>query len=67
MLEAFCTNYGNWRHKAIRHVSSDLLDPALIQSLPDSDDFTKVISIEWSASLNCCCLSVSELPLPKLH
>ena len=45
MFQAFCTNYGNWRPKALRHVSSNLLDPALIQSLPDSDDFTKVLSM----------------------
>ena len=31
--------------KALRHVSSNLLDPALIQSLPDSDNFTEVLSM----------------------
>ena len=44
-LQAFCTNYGNLRHKALRHVSFNLLDPALFHLLPGLDNFTKVLSM----------------------
>ena len=54
--------------KAVRHVSSNLLDPLLIQFLPNSNDFPNVLSIEWSAIvlIASAYISVSELPLPKL-
>ena len=46
----------------LEHVPYHLLDPLSSQPLPDPDNFTKTLGIEWSANLDCFRLSVSQPP-----
>lgn len=48
--------------EALNHLSQDLLDPQSSQAIRDPGGFTKALGIEWSASLDCFRLTVSEFP-----
>ena len=53
-----------WRSSepaALRH-PPDLLDPQLTQTIHDSEGFAKALGVEWSASLDCFRLTVTEFP-----
>ncbi len=44
----------------LKHLPSELLDVRPSQPLPDPDDFAKALGVEWSASLDCFRLTVSN-------
>lgn len=48
--------------EALNHLSQDLLDPQSSQAIRDPAGFTKALGIEWSVSLDCFRLTVSEFP-----
>ena len=50
----------------IENLPPCLVDQVDSQVLPDPDGFTKTLGIEWSTTLDCFRLTVSEFPTLKL-
>lgn len=55
-----------WRSSessALLHLDPDLLDKSSSQHLPEEDEFTKALGIEWNSVRDCFRLTVSQFPV----
>ena len=46
----------------LQHLSSDLGDSKSMHVIPDPNEYTKTLGIEWNAAIDHFCLTVAELP-----
>lgn len=54
-----------WRSSelaVLKHIPPDLQDPQLMQPIPNHDEYTKTLGIEWNASMDHFRLTVAKLP-----
>ena len=46
----------------LQHVSPELKDSQSMQLIPDPDEYTKTLGIQWNANMDHFRLTVAELP-----